>query len=227
MEYNWKQKYANISITGIDKLKNAGEARVIDFVKSKVKNAERSLAQNLGDGLYSSGSNTKDVVGLRVAFSASNTVGGISQTDYSWWRPQLDSFSTTLNLAIMKTQMEAATVDAERPNLITTTRSLHNAFHALLQPQQRFQDKSKASAGFENLLFLGVPVVADSKCPSGYMFMLNMEHFFLSVHRESDMKFLPFVRPINQDVESAKILWAGALCYSNLRLLAGFSALTS
>jgi hypothetical protein len=56
--------------------------------------------------------------------------------------------------------------------------------------------------------------------------MLNMEHFFLSVHSDCDMKFLPFVRPVNQDVESAKVLWAGALCYSNLRLLAGFSALT-
>lgn len=227
-EFNWKQKYANISITGIDKLKNAGEAQVIDFVKSKVKNAERTLAQKLGDGLYSSGSDAKDLVGLRVAASASNTVGGISQSDYSWWRfAKLDTTSTTLNLALLKEGFEDATVDSERPNLITTTRTLHGKYWSLLQPQQRFQDPKKASAGFENLLFMGVPMVADSKCPANHMFMLNMNHFFLSVHRECDMKFLPFVRPINQDVESAKVLWAGALCYSNLRLLSGFTGLTA
>jgi hypothetical protein len=225
-EYSWKQKYANISITGIDKLKNSGDSRVIDFVKSKVKNAERTLAQKLGDGLYSSGTDSKDLVGLRVALSASNTVGGIDQSSYSWWRPQLDSSTTTLSLAVMKTQYEAATVDSEKPDLIVTTRALHNAYWSLLQPQQRFQDSKTASAGFENLLFMGAPVVADSKAPTSHMIMLNMEHFFLSFHRDCDMKFIPFVRPVNQDVESAKILWAGALCYSNLRLLAGFTALT-
>jgi hypothetical protein len=57
--------------------------------------------------------------------------------------------------------------------------------------------------------------------------MINQEHMFLSVHREADMKFIPFVRPINQDVESAKILWAGALCYSNLRFIGAFTGLTS
>lgn len=225
-EFNWKQKYANISISGIDKLKNSGDSQVIDFVKAKVKNAERTLAQKLGDGLYNSGSDANDLVGLRTALSASNTIGGISQTDYSWWRPQLDSSSTTLSLGIMKTQYESAVVDSEKPDLIVTTRSLHGAYWALLQPQQRFQDSKSASAGFDNILFQGVPVFADSKCPSGYMIMINSDHFFLSVHKECDMKFIPFVRPVNQDVESAKVLWAGALCYSNLRLLAAFSALT-
>lgn len=226
-EYVWKQYYANVSITGIDKLKNAGESQVIDFVKSKVKNAEKTLAQKIGDGLYSSGSDAKALVGLRVAASASNTVGGISQTDFSWWRPQLDTTTTTLSLSAMKALYENCVVDAEKPSIITTTRALHNSFWGLLQPQQRFSDSKKVSAGFENLLFMGVPVVADSKCPAQHMFMINQAHFFLSVHREADMKFIPFVRPINQDVESAKILWAGALCYSNLRFIGAFTGLTS
>lgn len=226
-QYSWKQYYANITINGIDKLKNAGDSQVIDFVKSKVKNAERTLAQKLGDGLYSNGVTSSDLIGLRYAFANSNTIGEIDQSAFSWWNVKTDTTTTTLSIAAMKTQFEAATVDQERPDLITTTRTLHNSFFGLLQPQQRFSDPKKASAGFENLLFMGVPVVADSKCPSSYMMMLNMEHVFLSVHRDADMKFIPFVRPVNQDVESAKVLWAGALCYSNLRLLAGFTGLTS
>lgn len=226
-EYVWKQYYANVSITGIDKLKNAGESQVIDFVKAKVKNAEKTLAQKLGDGLYSSGSDAKALVGLRVAAANTNTVGGIDQSSYSWWNVQKDSTTTALTLPAMKALYENCVVDSEKPTVITTTRALHNSYWGLLQPQQRFQDSKKASAGFENLMFMSVPVVADSKCPASHMFMINQAHFFLSVHREADMKFIPFVRPINQDVESAKILWAGALCYSNLRFIGAFTGLTS
>jgi len=226
-EFVWKQYYANISIAGIDKLKNSGESQVIDFVKAKVKNAERTLAQQLGDGLYSSGSDAKALVGLRVAASTSNTVGGISQTDYSWWRPQLNTTTTTMSLPALKTGYESAVVDNEKPTIITSSRALHSIYWGLLQPQQRFVDKDRANAGFDNILFQGTPWFADSKAPGSHVFMLNQEHFFLTVHREADMKFIPFVRPINQDVESAKVLWAGALCYSNLRLLSVFTGLTS
>lgn len=225
-EFAWKQYYANISIKGIDKLKNMGDSQVVNFVKSKVKNAERTLAQKLGDGLYSDGTDSKALVGLQVVAANSNSVGGISQTDYSWWRVQKDSTTTVLTLPKMKELYNLATVDSESPTLITTTRSLHDSYWSLLEPKQRYSDKKLLEAGVENLMFASAPVVHDSKCPSGYMNMINEEHFMLKVHRDCDMKFIPFQRPVNQDVESAKILWAGALCYSNLRFLGMFTNLS-
>lgn len=224
-EYNWKQYYANISINGIDKLKNAGDSAVIDFVKSKVKNAEKTLADKLGAGLYSDGTDAKALVGLRYAGSASNTVGGISQTDYSWWRMQLDTTTTVLTLPFLKDLDEDAKVDNSGPTVWTSGRTLHNSYWGLLQPQQRFVDSATAKAGFDNLMFQGKPWIVDHKCPTSNLFGIDEKYFFLSVHKECDMKFLPFVRPINQDVESAKVLWAGALCYSNLRHIARASAL--
>jgi hypothetical protein len=226
-EYVWKQYYANISIAGLDKLKNAGDSQIIDFVKAKVKNAEKTLAQKLGDGLYSDGTtDTKALVGFRYAAAGTNTIGGIDSSANSWWRPQLDSTTATLNLPALKTAYEAAVVDNEKPTIITSSRSIHSTFWGLLQPQQRYVDQKMANAGFDNIMFQGTPWFADSKSPSGYVNMLNLNHVFLTVHRECDMKFVPFVRPVNQDVESAKVLWAGALCYSNLRLLSFMSAIT-
>ncbi len=46
-EYVWKQVYDNISINRIDELKNSGDAQIIDFVKSKMKIAEKTLATRL------------------------------------------------------------------------------------------------------------------------------------------------------------------------------------
>src|SRR4051812_47852783 len=41
--FDWKQFYVNITISGIDKLKNAGESKVIDHVRSEVEAAEQDL----------------------------------------------------------------------------------------------------------------------------------------------------------------------------------------
>lgn len=227
-EYQWKQLYVNISIRGIDEIKNGGDAQVIDFVKVKVKNAEKTMEDKLGTGIYSTGSDAKAIMGLRAfAASTSSSVGGISQTDYSWWRPQVDTSTTTLTIASMRSRMQAVSVNNEGCSVIATTDSLYSSFYALLQPQQRFQDAETAKAGFSSLMFEGKPVLADAYCPASHMLFLNEEYIGFKVHRERDMKFEPFMKPINQDVKSAKILWAGAFTSANGRLQGAMTALTA
>lgn len=228
-EYQWKQLYVNISIRGIDEIKNGGDAQVIDFVKVKVKNAEKTMEDYLGDGLYqTSTADAKSIIGLRAyAASTSSTVGGISQTDYSWWRPQVDSSTTTLTIAAMQSREQAVSINNDRCTVIATTDSLYNAFYALLQPQQRFQDDSTAKAGFASLLFNGKPVLPDAYCPASHMFFLNEEYLGFTVHKDRDMKFEPFLKPVNQDVKSAKILWAGAFTSANGRMQGAMTALTA
>jgi hypothetical protein len=228
-EYQWKQLYVNISVKGIDELKNGGDAQVIDFVKVKVKNAEKTMEDYLGTGLYqTSTANAKSIIGLRAyAASTSSTVGGISQTDYSWWRPQVDSSTTTLTIAAMRSRVQAVSINNDSCSVIATTDSLYSSFYALLQPQQRFQDEQTAKAGFSSLMFEGKPVLADAYCPASHMLFLNEEYLMFKVHKDRDMKFEPFMKPINQDVKSAKILWAGAFCSANGRQQGAMTALTA
>lgn len=228
-EYQWKQLYVNISVKGIDEIKNGGDAQVIDFVKVKVKNAEKTMEDYLGTGLYqTSTANAKSIIGLRAyAGSISSTVGGISQTDYSWWRPQVDSTTTTLTIAAMQSRDTATAINNDKTTVVATTDTLYNSFYALLQPQQRFQDENMAKAGFSSLMFNGKPVVNDAYCPANHMFFINEKYLMFKVHRERDMKFEPFMKPINQDVKSAKILWAGAFCSANGRMQGAMTALTA
>lgn len=227
-EYSWKQIYGNISIKGIDEVKNSGDAAVVDFVKAKVKNTEKSIEDAFGTGIYSSGSNAKSIIGLRmIAASTSSSVGGISQSSYSWWQPKLDSSTTTLTISAMQSRDQACSLNNDAPTVIATTFTLYNSFYALLQPAQRFQDESTAKAGFTSLMFNGKPVLADSYCPASHMFFLNENHLMFKVHKDRDLKFEPFMKPVNQDVKSAKILWAGAFCSSNNRMQGAMSALTA
>lgn len=226
-EYQWKQHYANITISRIDELKNSGDKAILNFVKEKVKIAEKTLVDNLGTGIYSAGTDSKSIAGLRVIVGTANTVGGISQSAYSWWQSQVDSSTTTLTLAAMQTLFNACSIDSDKPSVIMSTRAVYNLFYALLQPQQRFMDSDTAKAGFQNLLFNGTPVIADSHCPSAHMFFLNEDYLHLYVHKDENMRFEPFQKPVNQNIKLAKIYWAGAFGSSNNRLHGKLSAIAA
>ena len=57
-EYEWKQMYATISISGREEALNDGAERVIDLLEAKVKNAEKSMKDLFGTTLYGTGTGT-------------------------------------------------------------------------------------------------------------------------------------------------------------------------
>ncbi len=226
-EYAWKQIYANITITRLDELKNSGDAAKVNLVKSKTQIAEKTIADSLGTGLYNAGATANAIIGLQSIVGTSNTVGGISQSSYSWWQGQVDSASTTLTMSALQTIFNACSVDNDQPTVIMATRANYNRYYAILQPQQRFMDADTAKGGFSSLMFNGVPFIADSHCPANNVIMINENYLHLFVHKDEDMRFDPFIKPINQNVRSAKIYWTGALGSSNNRLHGRLSALAA
>lgn len=227
--FPWAQSNVAVSIPGLDKLKNMGASKVVDLVKAKMDNAKKSKMNLFGTGVYSAGTDPKSVLGARTFLSASNTYGGISQSTESWLQAKLDSTSTALSLANMQSRYEAASEPPIKPNFITTTETLFNAYHGLLTPIQRFVDSKTADAGYSNLLFRGAPVVEDSYCPSGYMVFWNTD--FVSLFSQSSRKFpgemIDFVSVHNQDVTVAHLRWMGQLVCKAPRFQGAMTALAS
>ena len=62
-EFDWKQLYEPIIITRRDELKNMGDSAKVNFVKSKVKNAKKSIQDKMGTALYNDGTDAKAIVG--------------------------------------------------------------------------------------------------------------------------------------------------------------------
>jgi hypothetical protein len=226
-EYAWKQIYSNITVKRLDENKNAGDRAILNFVKQKTMIAEKTLEDKLSTGVFSDGTNTKSIVGLRYITGTANSVGGISQTTYSWWQGQVDSTTTTMNLRVLHRLYNLCTFGSDAPDLIPTTRALYDIYFSLLQPQQRFMDEKKASAGFENLLFKGAPVVVDAHVTAAHLHMINSKYLHLMPHKDEDMRFDPFIKPVNQNVKTAKIYWTGIFGSSNNRMHGKFSALVA
>ena len=132
-EYTWKQLYANITIRRDEELKNSGDAQVISLVKNKVKIAEKTMSDTLGTGLYSNGSDSNEIVGLRDIVATDQTVGGISQSTSSWWQANVDSSTTTLTISAMQTQWSNATIDSDGPSVVVATRAIFDIYYNLLR----------------------------------------------------------------------------------------------
>jgi hypothetical protein len=226
-EYQWKFYYANITITGADKHKNMGDSQVLDFVKNKVMAAEMTLKDKIGDGIYSTGGTATDIGGLRLIVDNANTVGGIDQSTYSWWQAQEDGTTTTLTISALQTMYNNLCINGKTPSVIVATRTNYNRYYALLQPQQRFVDQETAKAGFQNLMFNGTPFIVGPKAPSSHIFMLNEEFLNLYYHPQRDFAFDPFLRVVNQDLESGKVFWMGNLGSSNNRMHGKFTAIAA
>lgn len=226
-EYTLRQLYENISIKRSDELKNSGDAAKLNFIKSKVRNAEKTSEDRIGTGLYSDGSTAKSIVGLRDFCATDQTVGGISQSSYSWWQSNVDSSTTVTSMSALQAQYNAATVDNMAPTVALTTRAIFNYYYALLQPQQRFTDADTAKGGFSSLMFNGIPVIADSHCPASHFFFVNEDVVKLYVHKDEWMRFKPFEEPLDQNVKVAKIYSMLTFTSANNRLLGCLSALTS
>lgn len=225
--YNWASLYAGITITEEDELKNGGDAGVLKILASKVQIAEKTIKDSLGTGIYSDGSDTKSIIGLRDIVAVDQTVGGISQTDNSFWRGQVDSSTTTLTIGAMNTIFESASVDSEKPSVAIATRTNYTRYYNLLQPQQRFTDSDTARGGFVNLLFNGIPFISDSHCPSSHVFFLNEKHLWLYYHPDRNFSTEPYQKPLNQQVKVSRILWMGTLASSNNRLHGKLSGITA
>jgi len=226
-EYSWKQAYANITITRRDELVNSGDAQKVSLVKSKTQIAEKTLVDILQTAIYNSGSVLNAPVGLGAIIGSSNTIGGISQTQNTWWASQVDSTTTTLSLAAMQTVFNNCSVNSEAPTVAMATRAIYNRYYALLQPQQRFMDKETANGGFSSLMFNGIPLIVGSKVPTNNLMFINENYFSIYVHKDEDMRFEAFQKPVSQNLRTAKIYWMGAVGSSNNRMHGKLSAITA
>jgi hypothetical protein len=226
-EFTRAHAYANITISHTDELQNAGDAQMVDFVRAKVQAAEMTLADTIGTGLFNLGTDSKAIIGLRLAIDSAGTYGGIDRSSYSWWSAQEDSSSTTLTMPLLQAEFGDCTVGNDKPSVAITTQDLYDAYMNTLTPLQRFQDEDTAKGGFTNIMFNGIPVVVDSHCPASHWFFINEKYFTLFYHPKDNFRFEPFIKPVDQAMATAKIFWAGQLVCSNPRMQAKLGALTA
>lgn len=212
---------------------------MIDLLAGKVENAESAMKNRMSTGLYSdgTGSGGKQLGGLQsvVSDTGLGTVGGISASTYANWKNYAYSFATNSQVAgpsTIQSAMQAGVLNTTRGSdsvdFGVADNTYFSYFWQSMTAIQRVTDTRTGDAGFKNLAFIGLPIVADGNmngaAPSAHMYLLNTDLLMLQYHRERNMKWLPDRLPVNQDALARICTWAGNLTTGGRRYHAVIAA---
>lgn len=233
-EYQWRQIAVNVTASGQELRTNSGESRIINLVKSRIKNAVRTFKNNFSSDVYSSGSLPNQINGLQalVADAGTGTVGGIDSSTWAFWKNKVQSAaaplqgggaitpSATTIESLMLPLWLALTRGDDQPDLIVSDNNYFTFFETSQTSIKRYTDETKANAGFVSMKYKGADVIFDggSGITSNHMYFLNSDYLELVVHKDADMTIMDEMKPYNQDAAVIPVLWMGNMTCSNRSL---------
>ena len=228
--WDWKQQYVPVTVDGLTLIKTDSPEAIANFIQFYFAQAEMEMAENLGTGLWSDGTDSKQIDGLEAAVddtTVAATYAGLARSSNTFLNSQVDSSTATLTLASLQSHFGSVSEGGRHPTIIVSRQEQYNRYWALVQANQTFEtgvggrDEQLASAGFTNLLFNNVPWVVDSHVFDGpdtsnsAIVMLNEDYLYWAVSPRADFYLEDFQTPVNQDAMVAKLLWAGNALMTN------------
>jgi hypothetical protein len=243
-EYNYAQAAVAVSISGLEQLQNTGEEQIIDLLESRIKNAEKTLVNNIALDCYSDGTadGGRQIGGLALLVSETPTtgvVGGIdaSTTVGTFWRNLKFSgvtdggaATTSANIQSYMNRLYVQLVrQTDKPDLIIADNNYFRLYLESLQAIQRITSNEMGEAGFDSLKYMNSDVVLDGGfgggAPTSTMYFLNTDYLFFRPH--VDRNFAPIGDDryaVNQDAMVKLVGFAGNMTVSNRRLQGVFFA---
>lgn len=233
-EYNWKQAASSVSASGLEiDVQNTGKEQVIDLLESRIKNAERTMRNNVTVGMYANGTGNagKEFGGLQLLIAdtpTSGVVGGVDRANYTFARNQSYDASTDGGTAATSANIQEymnhlylrCVRGPDKPDLIVADSNYYKLYWASLQNIQRITDPKMADAGFQSLKYVGADVVYEdsSGMPSNHMYFVNTDYLFFRYAPKRLFSPLERIQSINQDAIVQLITLAGNLTCSNFSL---------
>lgn len=231
-EFDIKQAAVAVSISGLEQLQNSGSERVIDLLESRIKNAERTMQNNISADMYSDGTadGGKQIGGLQslIADTPTNTVGGINRSTWAFWKNVSFDATTDGSAAATYSNIQSymnrvwlqVVRGTDRPDLIIADNNYYRLYWESLQAIQRITSTDMAEAGFSSLKYMDADVVFDGgyggNAPPNHMYFINTNYLFWRPHRDRNMVPLdPDRFSVNQDAMVKLIGVAGNMTLSN------------
>ena len=206
--FEYKQLAGNVTVSGLEQIKNSGEQAIINLLEARIGNLERSMENSLATSLFSDGTGTssKEIGGLQlvVADAGTGTVGGINSSTFTFWQNKeatatSSAFSTTNIQSDMNGLYIQLVRGTDAPDLVVAGSTPYTTFLATLQTLQRVADSRLADLGFTAVKYLNSDVVYDSNCAATRMYFLNTNYLRLETAANRDFVPGEAKESINQD----------------------------
>jgi hypothetical protein len=211
-EYAWRQVAVNVAASGLEIRNNSGQNRIINFVKAKIKNAQRSMANGLSGDLYSDGTAANQINGIQalVSDTGTGTVGGINSSTFNFWQNQVLSASAvsvtpsaaTIEAGMMLPLWLACTRGNDTPDLIVMDSNYFTMFETSQSSLKRYAPADEGKGGMISMKYKTADVFFDSSAsgiPANHMYFLNTDFLEIVAHQDAWMDIMPELRSVNQD----------------------------
>lgn len=234
-EYPWRQVAVNISANGLELRSNSGENRIINFIKTKINNGKKSMANGLAEDIYSAGTLANQIGGVQavIADAGTGTVGGINSTTYSFWQNVVQSAAAPLQgggaITPSATTIESLmlplylrlTRGADKPDLIVMSEDYFTFYEQSQTSLKRYAPSDEGQGGMVSMKYKTSDVIFDTSAsgiPSAHGYFINTDYFEVVVHQDADMEIMPELKAVNQDAIVIPILFQGNVACSNRAL---------
>lgn len=219
--FRWAGYYSANTIDLDEQIQNNGKAALVDLVHAKLGNIHKTIRDKMGTDVYASAADSSCFLGLGNLFNTvtSTAYGNVAEDDMAEWKANVLTDTEPIGFKVMQTVRRTAKVGQSRdakPNVYITTDTLKDGFERTLHTQARYSNTNLVNAGFDNVLFGGVPVVADDKQSSGILDALNLR--FLKAKTHTKWKFTKPVWEYSKDQPdtlTANTRWIGQLVCTN------------
>lgn len=229
-EFPWRQIAVNVAASGLEMRTNAGPQRIINFVKSKITNAQRSLANGMSLDLYSDGAAANQINGLQalVSDAGTGTVGGINASTWAFWQNKVQSAAaplqgggaivpsaTTIESLMLPLWIEL-TRGNDMPDMIVMSNDYFTFYEQSQTSLKRYAPEDDGQGGMIRMKYKTADVFFDSSggIPSQHAYFLNTDYIEMVAHRDANMTMMEELRSVNQDAVVIPILFQGNLVTS-------------
>lgn len=233
-EFPWRQVAVNVAASGLELRTNSGETAFIKFLKTKIKNAQRSFANGLSVDLYSDGTASNQINGLQaiIADAGTGTVGGINSTTFPFWQNTVQSAAAPIQgggaITVSSTTIESLmlplwirlTRGMDMPDFIVMSDDYFTFYEQSQTSLKRYTSDEDGNGGMVSMKYKNANVFFDSSggIPAAHAYFVNTEYMELVAHRDANMTMMDEMKSINQDAVVIPILWQGNLTVGNRSL---------
>lgn len=231
-EFPWRQVAVNIAASGLEIRSNSGENRIINFLKAKIKNGQRSLANGLSQDFYSAGTASNQMNGLQalIADAGTGTVGGINSSTFTFWQNTVQSAAaplqgggaitpsaTTIESLMLPLYLRTAR-GADEVDLIVMSENYFTFYETSQTSLKRYAPTDTGKGGMMSMKYKGADVFHDSSASgitTSHGYFINTDFFEVVGHQDAWMEIVPELKSVNQDAIVIPILTQANLTVSN------------
>lgn len=222
--FPWSYFWAGATIDLDDEVKVSGGDADIDLVLTKLDNAQTSIRDYMGDGMWMTAHAARTAYGAEIEplygvpdlmdqdqLADGTEYGDIAVADLgtNLWRAYLNTAALSMNFKTMQILRRGCSVNNSvegKPELYVTTETLKDAFENSLQAAQRHSNPKLVEAGFDNIkMGTTAAMVADDKCTANYVNGFNFKYLYFKVHKDLFFAGPKWKSPTDQHVKTSQI----------------------